>query len=62
MGTKERALDTLIDAVKDAVYAYDRSGDHKHSSGDDCIRCKLVAAIGYHPDRARRHLPRTGEM
>jgi hypothetical protein len=46
---KEKAIYVLIDTVKAAITTYDKSGDHRHTSGDDCIRCKLVEALGYVP-------------
>lgn len=45
-------LDKLVDEVRDALMAYDRTHDHTpNHQGDDCIRCKLVAAL---PPYARR--------
>lgn len=36
----------LVDEVREAVIAYDRTHDHTpNHQGDDCIRCKLVAAL-----------------
>lgn len=39
-------LDKLVNEVREAVIAYDRTRDHTPNHyGDDCIRCKLVAAL-----------------
>jgi hypothetical protein len=64
MNTKQRAAEdaevrrpsiwVLVDAVTAALGTYDKSDDHTpNHSGDDCIRCKLVAAL---PPYAQREL------
>ena len=52
-------LDTLVNNVLGSVVIYDRSGDHtRHRGGaqDDCIRCRLVAAL---PPWAQRELEKS---
>jgi hypothetical protein len=46
--TTNRSLDWLVDAVVNAVTAYDASGDHRHAGSPvpgDCIRCDIIATL-----------------
>jgi len=41
------AIYVLIRKVKEAVAEYDKTNDHlKHDANGDCIRCRLVKALG----------------